>query len=217
MRAAFAEELQFITDQLVTMSGLAASALEQATKAAMEADLELAERVITEDEHLDAVRRDLDNRAVDVLARQQPVATDLRTVVTAMRMSSDLERMGDLARHVAKMTRLRYPESPVPGPLREVVPEMSTLAERMSLMAGEAIAEHDQQRANQLHQEDDQLDRLHRQIFSLMLADDWDEGTQGTIDATLLGRYYERFADHAVSVGERVTYLVTGEWGAGLD
>ncbi|MDQ3527804.1 MAG: phosphate transport system regulatory protein PhoU, partial [Actinomycetota bacterium] len=106
MRDAFNEELRFISGQLVEMTRLTASALNRATQAIMDADLELAESVITADEHIDAVRRDLDNRAVDVLARQQPVATDLRILVTAMRMSSDLERMGDLARHVAKLARL---------------------------------------------------------------------------------------------------------------
>ncbi|WP_153396148.1 phosphate signaling complex protein PhoU [Ornithinicoccus halotolerans] len=216
MRAAFAEELQFITDQLVEMSRLAASALSRATQSALECDLELAERVITEDEHLDAVRRDLDNRAVDVLARQQPVATDLRTVVTAMRMSSDLERMGDLARHVAKLTRLRYPASPVPEPLRDVIVPMSEHGERISRMAGDAIAQQDELGAARLHQEDEAIDRLHREVFARMLSPDWTLDAQATIDATLLGRYYERFADHAVSVGERVVYLVTGEWGRGL-
>lgn len=216
MRAAFAEELQFITDQLVEMSRLAASALSRATKAALESDLELAEQVITEDEHLDAVRRDLDNRAVDVLARQQPVATDLRTVVTAMRMSSDLERMGDLARHVAKLARLRYPNSPVPEQLRDVVAQMAEHGERLSRLAGDAIAQQDELAAARLHQEDEAIDLLHREVFTRMLAADWPQDTQATIDATLLGRYYERFADHAVSVGQRVVYLVTGEWGRGL-
>ncbi|WP_311197761.1 PhoU domain-containing protein [Ornithinimicrobium sp. INDO-MA30-4] len=120
MRTAFHEELAFISDQLVEMTRLTASALNRATQALMDADLELAESVITADEHIDAIRRDLDNRAVDTLARQQPVATDLRILVTSMRMSSDLERMGDLARHVAKVARLRYPESSIPPALRGV-------------------------------------------------------------------------------------------------
>ena len=212
MRTAFHEELAFISDQLVEMTRLTASALNRATQALMDADLELAESVITADEHIDAIRRDLDNRAVDTLARQQPVATDLRILVTSMRMSSDLERMGDLARHVAKVTRLRYPESAIPASLRATFSEMAHVAEQMVIKTGSIIAGQDLAGAARLREDDDQMDQLHREVFHILLAKDWASGTEAAVDATLLSRYYERFGDHAVSVAHRVVYLVTGEW-----
>ena len=212
MRTAYHEELVFISDQLVEMTRLTASALNRATQALMDADLELAESVITADEHIDAVRRDLDNRAVDTLARQQPVATDLRTLVTSMRMSSDLERMGDLARHVAKVARLRYPEAAIPASLRATFAEMAQLAERMVMKTGSIIHNNDLEGASRLKDDDDRMDELHREVFRLLLSERWDGAIEAAVDATLLSRYYERFGDHAVSVAHRVVYLVTGEW-----
>ncbi len=212
MRTAYHEELALISDQLVEMTRLTASALNRATQSLMDADLELAESVITADEHIDAVRRDLDNRAVDTLARQQPVATDLRTLVTAMRMSSDLERMGDLARHVAKVARLRYPATAIPASLQATFVEMAQLAERMVMKTGAIIHNNDLAGASRLKDDDDRMDELHREVFHVLLSDRWDGPTEAAVDATLLSRYYERFGDHAVSVAHRVVYLVTGEW-----
>lgn len=234
MREAFQEELDHITVQLVEMTRLAGSALNRATTALLDADLELAESVIAADEQIDAIRRELDDHTIDVLARQQPVATDLRTVVTGMRMSADLERMGDLARHVAKVARMRYPASAVPVELRDTFVQMAAVAERMVLKAGTIIAAQDVQGAKALEDDDDAMDTLHRQIFRFLLegrGERRENGAGGTgapavrlsdlkganavevaVDATLLGRYYERYADHAVSVAHRVVYLVTGEW-----
>ena len=212
MRSLFHEELDFISDQLVRMSRMAAEALERATKALLEADLALAEQVITDDEEIDAVRRDLENRAIDVLARQQPVATDLRQLVTALRMCADLERSGDLARHVAKLARMRYPLVAVPDDLRPIIREMSVLAEEMIVRAGEVVAAHDPSGAAELQSRDDGMDRLHREVFRLLLDPGTERGRQEVVDMTLLGRYYERYADHAVSVAIRVVFLVTGSW-----
>ena len=146
------------------------------------------------------------------MARQQPVATDLRTIVTAMRMSADLERMGDLARHVAKVARRRYPDSAVPPVLRATILEMGQVAERIVTKAGSVIASKDLHSAIELEQDDDDMDRLHRQIFTALLGGDWEYGMECAVDITLVARYYERFADHAVSVARRVVYLVTGDW-----
>ncbi|QDO87645.1 phosphate signaling complex protein PhoU [Ornithinimicrobium ciconiae] len=212
MRKAFTEELQFISDQLVELTRLSSSALQQATEALMEADLEKAESVISADEHIDAVRRNLDTRAVDALARQQPVATDLRMLVTSMRMSADLERMGDLARHVAKLSRLRYPEQVLPLQLRPTFARMAEVAEDLVTEAGRIIKTTDVDAVARLHITDDEMDELHRDVFRTLLSDEWEGGAQATIDATLLSRYYERFGDHAVSIAQRVVYLVTGEW-----
>ena len=211
MRDAFHEELARTSEQLVEMTRLAGSAMSRATTALLDADLELAESVIAADEEIDRMQRELDDTALDMLARQQPVATDLRIIVTGMRMSADLERMGDLARHVAKVARRRYPESAVPPELRSTVLEMGQVAERIVAKAGSVIAGNDVATAVQLEQDDDDMDRLHRQVFAALLGGSWDHGIEAAVDITLVGRYYERFADHAVSVARRVVYLVTGE------
>ncbi|WP_130011278.1 phosphate signaling complex protein PhoU [Serinicoccus sediminis] len=212
MRGAFIEELDLISGQLVQMSRLSATALQRATRSLMETDLSLAQEVISDDQLIDALRRELDNRAIDVLARQQPVATDLRQMVTALRMSSDLERSGDLARHVAKLTRLRYPAHALPDELRPTFAEMATTAEAMILRAGDIIDSKDAEGASELIRADDTMDRLHREVFRVLLEPSTRQPAQVTVDATLLSRYYERYADHAVSVALRVVYLVTGVW-----
>jgi phosphate transport system protein len=217
MRDAFHEELDHTSDQLVEMTRLAGSAMARATTALLDADLALAESVIAADDALDRIQRELDDLALDLLARQQPVATDLRIIVTGMRMSADLERMGDLARHVAKVARRRYPESAVPPVLRSTILEMGQVAERIVAKAGSVIASKDVASAVQLEQDDDEMDRLHRAVFAELLGGSWDAGMEAAVDITLIGRYYERFADHAVSVARRVVYLVTGEWHESYD
>jgi phosphate transport system protein len=217
MRNEFHEGLDHTSDQLVEMTRLAGSAIARATTALLDADLAIAESVIAADEQIDQIQRELDELALDMLARQQPVATDLRTIVTSMRMSADLERMGDLARHVAKVARRRYPESAVPPTLRATLLEMGQVAERIVAKAGSVIASRDVALAVQLEQDDDEMDRLHRQIFAQLLGGTWNHGVEAAVDITLVGRYYERFADHAVSVARRVVYLVTGEWHESYD
>jgi phosphate transport system protein len=217
MRTSFHEDLDKISEQLVEMTRLAGSAMARATRALLDADLKLAESVIADDEQIDELRRDLDDRSIDLLARQQPVATDLRMVVTAMRMSSDLERMGDLARHVAKVARLRYPDSAVHPVMRSTVLQMGQVAERIVAKAGSIIAGKDIESAISLEVDDDEMDRLHRDIFNMLIDTKWIHGTEAAVDATLVSRYYERYADHAVSVARRVVYLVTGEYRADAD
>ena len=207
MRKAFHEELDRVAETLVEMTHLASSAMNRATTALLDADIHLADSVIAADAEIDALRADL-----DLLARQQPVATDLRVIVTSMRMSSDLERMGDLARHVAKVARLRYPASAVPAELRSTILQMGHVAERIVEKAGSVIAARDLEAAQQIERDDDAMDDLHRELFARVTDPSWRHGTEAAIDITLLGRYYERFADHAVSVGHRVIWLVTGEF-----
>ncbi|MER5351792.1 phosphate signaling complex protein PhoU [Kitasatospora sp. NPDC002551] len=211
MRDAYHEELDSIGDSLVEMARLVGSALGRATTALLDADLALAESVIAADEKINDLHHELENRAIDLLARQQPVATDLRIVVTSLRMSSDLERCGDLARHVAKVARLRYPASAVPGDLHATVLEMGQLAQRLVAKAGLVIATKDVDKALELEQDDDAIDALHRELFAHLIDERWHHGIETAVDVTLVGRYYERFADHAVSVAKRVVYLVTGE------
>ncbi|WP_328292778.1 phosphate signaling complex protein PhoU [Kineococcus sp. NBC_00420] len=210
MRNVYHDELAGLVETLVEMTQLAESAMTRATSALLDADRELAETVISADKRIDQLQRDLEERAVDVLARQSPVATDLRVVVTALRMSSSLERMGDLARHVAKLARLRHPEPVVPPELRATVLEMGQVAERIVAKAGSVIATRDVAMAAQMEVDDDEMDRLHRQVFEQLLSRTWDHPTEVAVDLTLCSRYYERFADHAVSVAKSVLFMVTG-------
>lgn len=212
MRDAFHEDLDRISDELVEMTGMVGTAMSRATQALLNADLTIAESVIAADDDIDALRRQVDDRAVDLLARQQPVATDLRMVVTAMHMASDIERMGDLARHIAKVARMRYPETAVPQELADVITNMERVAEGLVKKTGQAIAHKDIRAAVQIEKDDDELDQLHRQIFGLLMDGTWKHGTEAAVDATLISRYYERFGDHAVGVANRIVYLVTGRW-----
>ncbi|HEY0359889.1 MAG TPA: phosphate signaling complex protein PhoU [Mycobacteriales bacterium] len=211
MRDTFHDELDQIGAALVEMTNLVGSAMSRATTALLDADLKLAESVISADQTIDDLYRQTEERAFDLLARQQPVAGDLRVIVTGLRMVGDLERMGDLAEHIAKIARRRYPGSAVPPELRAVLLEMGQIAQRIVAKAGSVIAGQDAELAAELEHDDDAMDALHRRLFKILLDDDWSYGMEAAIDITLLGRFYERFADHAVSVARRVVYLVTGE------
>ena len=213
MRDAFHDDLDRISDDLVEMTTMVGSAMQRATGALLDSDLRAAESVIAADDDIDTLRREVDDRAVDLLARQQPVATDLRMVVTAMHMASDIERMGDLARHIAKVARLRYPESAVPDQLRETISEMARVAEELVQATGSAIADKDVHGAVAVERIDDRMDDLHRKIFNELLGSTWEHGTEAAVDTTLISRYYERFGDHAVAVANRIVYLVTGRYG----
>ena len=212
MRDLYHEELDSIGTTLIEMTGLVATALNQATAALLNADLQLAEKVISADDQVDALQKGLDARALDLLARQQPVAGDLRTIITSLRMSADLERMGDLARHIAKVARLRYPDAAVPVDLRPTIVDMGRIGEELARKTGAIIDGLDIEAARNLEDEDDAMDRLHRALYGALLHDHADFPVETAIDVTLIGRYYERYADHAVSVARRIVFLVTGEY-----
>lgn len=212
MRDAFHEDLDKISDTLVTMTRMVGTAMENATKALLEADRPLAESVIAADDDVDALRREIDDLSVDLLARQQPVATDLRMVVTAMYMSSSIERMGDLARHIAKVARMSAPNVAVPTELSDVFKDMSAVAVRLAAMTADALSSKNVYAAEEIGKVDSELDELHRKIFAILLGE-WEHGMEAGVNATLLSRYYERYGDHAVSVASRIIYLVTGHYG----
>jgi phosphate transport system protein len=212
MREAFQDDLDAITNTLTEMCNLACGAMVDATKAILEADLALAEEVISEDDKIDALHHDLDARILLLMARQQPVAGDLRTLVASIRMSSDIERMGDLAHHIAKLARMRYPACAVPPELVFIIQEMGQVAQKIISKTTGIITSHDTLAAVELEKDDDEMDKLHRKLFEIILDDNWTHGIETAIDLTLLGRYYERYADHAVSVARRVYFLVTGTY-----
>ena len=211
MRDIYHDELDDIGKTLVNMTQLVRIAMERATNALLDGDLAGAERVISDDPKVDALREDLEERSFQMIARQQPVATDLRVLITTLHLSADLERMGDLARHVAKVARMRYPEIAVPAELRDVISQMGDVALSLVEKVGHVIEGRDVELAQALEAEDDSMDALHRKLFTLLLSPNWTHGVEAAIDMTLLGRYYERYADHAVSVAQRVVFIVTGQ------
>jgi phosphate transport system protein len=212
MRSAFHDDLDSVGQTLIDMGGRVGRAMELATTALLSADLKLAEEVISDDDHIDSMQHDLDAKTLSLLARQQPVAGDLRTLVTSLRMSADLERMGDLAHHIAKLARMRYPAHAVPDELAPTIQEMGNIAKRIIDKATHVIESHDLEAALQLETDDDEMDKLHRKLFLTLLDAAWPHGIETAIDITLLGRYYERCADHAVSIARRIYFLVTGEY-----
>lgn len=211
MRDSYHEQLNAISEELVQMSILVGSAINRATQALLDADLQLAESVIEGDESVDALAAEVDDQCYDLAALQQPVATDLRIVMSGIRISMSMERMGDLAKHVAKQTRLRYPKSSVPNELRGTFAQMGALAEAIVNRTGSIISTKDFSLAADIQKYDDQMDELHRDLFRVVLSPGWPHGVEEAIDVTLLSRFYERFADHAVTITKRVIHIVTGE------
>ena len=211
MRDTYHEQLAEVSDGLIEMSRLVGTAVSKATVALLNADLEAAEQVIAGDQGVNDLYHQLDDVAMMLLARQQPVATDLRSIITGLRMSSDLERVGDYAVHIAKVARRRHPASVVPVELRSTIMEMGQAATRIAIKAGTVIATRDLTLAAQLLADDDTIDDLHAQLFQQLLSGAFSYEVQAAIDLALVGRYYERLADHAVSVSHAVTFLVTGE------
>jgi phosphate transport system protein len=212
IRSVFQDELDSVSQTLFDLSVMVSDSMAKATRAISEKNLSLAEEVISNDEKIDTVQHDLDARIIDIIARQQPVASDLRALVTALRMSADLERMGDLAHHVAKVVRLRHPAGAVPDQILGLIESMGVTAEKIATKTGVVISTRDVALAAQVEKDDDEMDLLHRQLISALIAPTWEHGVETAIDLTLLGRYYERYADHAVSVARRVIFLVTGKF-----
>ena len=212
MREVFQQELQDVLERLTEIAGLVESAITRATQAFSDSDVALAEEVIADDEKIDLAANSLDEIAIDILARQAPVARDLRVVVTALRVSSSLERMGDMAEHIAQLARQRFPEKVVPKGLRSTFKEMGRHDVAMAQKLTRLLATEDIALSAEIRDEDDAVDELHASVFDFVLGEAWKGGPIDTVDATLASRYHERFADHAVSIAKKVEYLATGDW-----
>ena len=211
MRKEFRSDLLEIGRLLVSMAEAVQTAMRRATTALLTADRAAAEAVVANDQEIDDLDRRVEDGVYDVLARQAPVASDLRLVVTALHIAADLERMGDLADHVAKTALRRHPSPAVPAELRGVIGQMAEVADRIAGKIGTCLSSQNAVVAAQLDRDDDAMDDLHRELLAILLGDDWPYGVETAIDGALLGRFYERYADHAVNAGRHVVYLVTGE------
>lgn len=212
IRSVFQDELDNVSQSLVDLTAMVSASMTKATSAILSCDLKLAEEVIATDVKIDDYQHETDSRIIDIIARQQPVASDLRALVTALRMGSDLERMGDLAHHVAKIARMRHPNAAVPPELVSIIQAMGVTAVAITEKTGIVISTRDTQMALEVERDDDVMDDLHRKLIAVLIEPTWKHGIETAIDLTLLGRYYERYADHAVSISRRVYFLVTGTY-----
>jgi phosphate transport system protein len=210
MRDIFHDELDDIGKRVIEMTKLVAVAMDRATQALLDSNIVLADQVIADDARIDALRAELDDRCFQLIAQQQPVATDLRLLISTIHLSADLERMGDLAHHVAKIARLRYPDAAVPLEARDVISQMGEVARSLVTKVADVVDGRDVALAQAIEAEDDSMDALRRKLFTLILSPNWMRGTGAAIDLALLGRYYERYADHAVAVARHVVFIVTG-------
>jgi phosphate transport system protein len=212
MRELFQQELHEVQDRLVEIAELVVDAITDAVEAFNKSDVTLAESVIVRDNKIDDAVVALDELAIAIMARQAPVAKDLRLVVSALRISASLERMGDMAEHLAQLARYRFPEKVVPKTIRPIFKEMGALDIELAKMLVVLLKTEDVAVAEKIRDEDDKVDALHLSVFETVLSDSWSQGTETTVDATLASRYLERFADHAVSIAKKMLYLATGEW-----
>jgi len=210
MRVIYNEQMAELAHLLGEMAGFAGSSMEQATQSLLHGDLAQAEQVIGESDRIAEMIADAEEKAFALLALQSPVAGDLRQVVSAIQIVNDVNRMGTLALHVAKVTRRRHPNQALPETVNGYFAEMGRIAVSMGAGAKEVLETRDPERAAQLNQDDEAMDDLHRHLFTLLMDREWKHGVAAAVDVTLLGRYYERFADHAVEIGRRVIFLVTG-------
>ena len=212
IRSVCQDELDNVSQSLVDLTAMVSACMTKATSAILSSDLKLADEVIATDVKTDDYQHETDSRIIDIIARQQPVASDLRALVTALRMGSDLERMGDLAHHVAKIARMRHPNAAVPPELVSIIQAMGVTAVAITEKTGIVISTRDTQMALEVERDDDVMDDLHRKLIAVLIEPTWKHGIETAIDLTLLGRYYERYADHAVSISRRVYFLVTGTY-----
>lgn len=211
MRSTFRDQLRDLNTTLSTMATFAGNAVERASHAVLCADLAAAEEVVSSHDDLRALSAKAESQAFLLLARQAPVACDLRTVVAATHIIADIDRMGGLAVHIAEAARRRHPASVVPDEVAPYFSEMAQVAVTMSHTVGDVLLTHDPADARRLHDDDDIMDDLHHRLTATLDDSSWPHGVAAAIDVTLLGRFYERFADHAVLIGRRIVFQVTGE------
>jgi phosphate transport system protein len=211
MRTLFTAEMSELADDLASMARHVSVAIDAASEALLTNNAELAQKVIADDIALDAIEETVDERCVLLIAQQQPVGLDLRTIISSLRISAALERMGDLAQHIAEFARRAYPDSALPDSHVETITAMADAAKKVALEVVELIEGRDLNVAAGIVSDDDTLDGLHAASYRLLLEDGYDASPQQVLNIALLARYYERFGDHAVGVSRRIVYLVTGD------
>lgn len=211
MRTLFTAEMSELAEDLLAMAKHVSVAIDRATEALLTCDVELAQQVIQDDALLDDLEETVDERCVLLIAQQQPVGLDLRTIIASLRISAGLERMGDLAKHIAEAARRAYPHSAIHDSHREIIEQMTVAARKAASEVAELIEKRDLNVAAGIVADDDELDDLHEAAYALLLSDEFSGSAQQVLDISLLARFFERFGDHAVAVSRRIVYLVTGD------
>ncbi len=212
MREVFQTQLQEVQVRLVEMAEDTVRIMEKATKAFTESNVQLADEAIAIADQTGNKALALDELVIRILAKQSPVARDLRILVSALRISASLERMGALSGHIAAIARYRFPGSAIPATLHSTFVEMGSLDVELGRKCVQLLRNTDVDFAREIQAEDARVDELHRHVFDVVLSDDWNENAMFTVDVTLASRYHERFADHVVDISAKVSYLTTGEW-----
>ena len=212
VREIFQSQLQEVQARLVEIAEDSARVIEKASKAFNSSDVVLADEAIAISELAGEKALALDELVIRILAKQSPVARDLRILVSALRISASLERMGALAGHIAAIARYRFPGSAVPETLATTFAEMGNLDGSLAKQLVQLLKTTDADFAREIQAQDARVDELHRHVFDVVLGDDWKENAMFTVDVTLASRYFERFADHVVDISSKVSYLTTGDW-----
>lgn len=212
MREVFQTQLQEVQVRLVEMAEDTVRIMEKSTKAFTESNVQLADEAIAIADQTGNKALALDELVIRILAKQSPVARDLRILVSALRISASLERMGALAGHIAAIARYRFPGSAIPDALKATFIEMGHLDVELGKKCVQLLRNTDVDLARDIQAEDARIDELHRHVFDVVLSEEWDENAMFTVDVTLASRYHERFADHVVDISAKVSYLTTGEW-----
>jgi phosphate transport system protein len=215
MRAVFQQELREVQERLVVLAEGARTIMDKAGQAFLNSDVAMADEALALAAANEERSLDLDELVIRVLATQAPVARDLRILVSALRMSASLERMGALAGHIAAIARYRFPGSAVPESVRQIFNDMFRIDLELAGKAVELLKNTDLNLAREIQAQDESVDRLHRKVFDVVFAADWSENAIYTVDVTLASRYFERFADHVVEISSKVSFLQTGEWTEG--
>jgi phosphate transport system protein len=212
MPGIFDKELEEVQSRLVVLAQGAKTIMQKASSAFLNSDVALADEALALNDSNERKALDLDELVIKILGTQSPVARDLRILVSALRMSASLERMGSLASHIAAIARYRYPGSAIPQGLRDTFTEMAKIDLELAEKAIQLLQNTDVDLAREIQARDEAVDLLHRKVFDIVLAPTWSENAMFTVDVTLASRYFERFADHVVDISSKVSFLQTGEW-----
>lgn len=212
MQGIFQNALADVQGRLISLAENAEAIMDKASRAFLNSDVTLADEALALAEANEVNALDLDELVIKVLATQSPVARDLRILVSALRMSASLERMGSLSSHIAAIARYRFPGSAVPASLRKTFEDMARIDLELVGKAIRLLQNTDLDLAREIQARDESVDRLHRKVFDVVLSPEWKENAMFTVDVTLASRYFERFADHVVDISSKVSFLQTGEW-----
>jgi phosphate transport system protein len=212
VRTTYQDQLSALTTDIANVCGAVGAGMKRATQALLQADLVLAEEVITDLDSLVLMGVEAEEAGFMLLTQQSPLAGDLRGAIASIRNVADVDRMSRLAMHVAKLARRRHPQHTLPEEVNGYFAEMGRVAVELGEAAQEALLSGDPARAARMQEEDDAMDELHRHLFTVLMDREWTHGVTAAVDVTLLSRYYERFADHAVEIARRGTFQATGEF-----